>query len=488
MHLGEPGPCRIEAKRKHWKINGKSTKNPEFEFPKTHTPAVTTGVTTSARFTMLQDYKQWVNARLLRQEARYGARNVRARVELPHPREVCPFTFRWVDTRPRGCTVREVDDERLSRGFLSLNTSPIGFSSPIMLCSNELLGSNNKEVRKNNKKVGSTDKRLKYITSVKYDPVEYSELLIDFSLFKYSHDFRYLRNVLNQLTILNALTRPPPLPGRAGAARRAVSGQRTKSWHRGDYGTPLDTGHLTGITDVISCRIDGYKSPGTLHIYNLFSFSTTRAHTRRGSFKQFAPSNPPTIAWAIMVVSSLCIALGLLKGTLNFFAEHFVLSVIETTHNGIWNYPFPAITVCDINRVSLNLTQKFVENLTLPPAVTKEFVAQEMRLLNELLYPGIYGSHVRNNLSQLQNIFDMNKLSIPAIMNSVRRELPLLIKCHKKKIQFQVAQSCQNFLVSCKWKSKTKSCSSIFRSSISRDGVCCSFNYITYDLIMEEPK
>ncbi|KAK1128340.1 hypothetical protein K0M31_002804 [Melipona bicolor] len=64
---------------------------------------------------------------------------------------------------------------------------------------------------------------------------------------------RYLRNVLNQLTILNALTRPPPpLPGRAGAARRAVSGQRTKSWHRGDYGTPLDTGHLTGITDVIS--------------------------------------------------------------------------------------------------------------------------------------------------------------------------------------------------------------------------------------------
>ncbi|KAF3426092.1 hypothetical protein E2986_12150 [Frieseomelitta varia] len=174
------------------------------------------------------------------------------------------------------------------------------------------------------------------------------------------------------------------------------------------------------------------------------------------------------IAWAITVVSSLCIALGLLKSTLNFFAEHFVLSVIETTHNGIWNYPFPAITVCDINRVSLNLTQKFVENLTLPPTVTKEFVAQEMKLLNELLYPGIYGSRVRNNLSQLQNIFDMNKLSIPTIMNSV-------------------AQSCRNFLVSCKWKSRTKDCNSIFRPSISRDGVCCSFNYITHDLIMKQP-
>ena len=39
-------------------------------------------------------------------------------------------TFPWMFLR--GCTVREVDDERLSRGFPSLNTSLIGFSSPIM--------------------------------------------------------------------------------------------------------------------------------------------------------------------------------------------------------------------------------------------------------------------------------------------------------------------------------------------------------------------
>lgn len=56
---------------------------------------------------------------------------------------------------------------------------------------------------------------------------------------------------------------------------------------------------------------------------------------------------------------------------------------------------------------------------TFPSSLSKEFIAREMRLLNELLYPGIYGSHVRNNLSRLQNIFDMNKLSIPTIMNSV---------------------------------------------------------------------
>lgn len=93
----------------------------EFEFPRTHTPAVTTSVTTSARFTMLQDYKQWVNARLLRQEVWYGARNVQAGVELPHPREVCPFTFRegW-DTRFRGCSSVDVQCARSTmKGFLA---------------------------------------------------------------------------------------------------------------------------------------------------------------------------------------------------------------------------------------------------------------------------------------------------------------------------------------------------------------------------------
>ncbi|XP_017761705.1 PREDICTED: sodium channel protein Nach-like [Eufriesea mexicana] len=175
------------------------------------------------------------------------------------------------------------------------------------------------------------------------------------------------------------------------------------------------------------------------------------------------------IAWAITVLASLCIATGMLKVTYDYYHKHSILSVIETTHHGIWNYPFPAVTICDFNRVSLKLTKKFVENLTLPMTVSKEFMVQEMKLLDELLYPGIHGSYVRNNLSRLQIVFDMNELSIPTIMNSVTR-------------------SCENLLEACKWKAKTKDCSAIFRPSLSRDGLCCSFNYITYDKIVEESK
>jgi len=69
------------------------------------------------------------------------------------------------------------------------------------------------------------------------------------------------------------------------------------------------------------------------------------------------------IIWAIAVFLSLGCAIVLMKMAWNYYATHPTLTVIETTHHGIWRYPFPAITVCDINRMSYNLTKKFVENL-----------------------------------------------------------------------------------------------------------------------------
>lgn len=63
------------------------------------------------------------------------------------------------------------------------------------------------------------------------------------------------------------------------------------------------------------------------------------------------------------VFVALGCAIALMNMAWNYYATHPTLTVIESTHHGIWNYPFPAVTVCNINRVSYNLTKKFVENL-----------------------------------------------------------------------------------------------------------------------------
>jgi len=57
-----------------------------------------------------------------------------------------------------------------------------------------------------------------------------------------------------------------------------------------------------------------------------------------------------------------------------------------------------------------------------PTNVSKEYLIQEMRLMNELIIPGIFGYDVQRNLTRLQDIIDDNHLSILNVMNLVRIE------------------------------------------------------------------
>ncbi|XP_011640247.1 sodium channel protein Nach-like isoform X1 [Pogonomyrmex barbatus] len=176
---------------------------------------------------------------------------------------------------------------------------------------------------------------------------------------------------------------------------------------------------------------------------------------------QIQRSKVERIIWAIAVFASLGCAIALMKMAWNYYVTHPTLTIIESTHRGIWNYPFPAITVCNINRISYNLTKEFIENLKIPANISKEYLIQEMRLMNELLVPGIFGYDVQENLTRLQDIIDDNHLSVLNIMNLI-------------------TQNCSTLLTICKWKSTTDQCDRYFKKSLSRDGLCCSFNYYTF--------
>ncbi|XP_046736820.1 sodium channel protein Nach-like [Diprion similis] len=165
--------------------------------------------------------------------------------------------------------------------------------------------------------------------------------------------------------------------------------------------------------------------------------------------------------WAVGVAISLCCAIALMQIAWEYNTSHLTLTVIESTHHGIWNYRFPAVTICDLNRVSLSRAQDLVNSLQGPRLANEsaESLVAEMRLLNRLLNPDMSSQNVYTNLKRLQKIFDDNKLTIPDVMKMVTR-------------------NCSEITVRCKWKGKIISCDSIFESSLSRDGICCSFNYL----------
>ncbi|XP_066589222.1 sodium channel protein Nach-like [Prorops nasuta] len=164
--------------------------------------------------------------------------------------------------------------------------------------------------------------------------------------------------------------------------------------------------------------------------------------------------------WAAAVFSSIICAIILMKMAYDYYTLHSIFTVIESTHHGIWNYPFPAVTICNINRVSKKLSKRLIENLKIPSTISKDFLADQMKLMLEFLDPGAYEGDISKNLTVLQDVFDYNNLSITDVI-------------------YSTTQNCSDLIHKCKWNGKIVQCTSLFDPSFSRDGLCCSFNYMT---------
>ncbi|XP_044020897.1 sodium channel protein Nach-like [Aphidius gifuensis] len=129
------------------------------------------------------------------------------------------------------------------------------------------------------------------------------------------------------------------------------------------------------------------------------------------------------------------------------------LTVIKTTHRGIWNYPFPAVTVCNLNRISAKKAKQF---RNIPKNITRNGVVQQLRYLLALFDPGVFDN--LDNIHHLQNLLDNNNVTVVDVMR-------------------QISPDCSRLLIGCKWKGNQVNCGKIIKQSLSRDGFCCSFNY-----------
>lgn len=60
-----------------------------------------------------------------------------------------------------------------------------------------------------------------------------------------------------------------------------------------------------------------------------------------------------------MCIIAMIVALSLLYLSLHWNSATPTSTVIESTHFATWNIPFPAVTICNVNKVNLNqLEQK----------------------------------------------------------------------------------------------------------------------------------
>ncbi|KYB27274.1 sodium channel protein Nach [Tribolium castaneum] len=163
------------------------------------------------------------------------------------------------------------------------------------------------------------------------------------------------------------------------------------------------------------------------------------------------------VFWTTIVTISLISAVVLLLLAWINFQENPTLLVTDSTHYPIWNYPFPAVTICSFNKILKRRAVALAEELDKAYCITTEELANDLRIVFQLIYNNNKNIPQRN-YSRLQDILDYNEYPIEDVMK-------------------YLAPKCSELLQRCKWKGEEKRCESLFEPIKTTEGYCCAFNY-----------
>lgn len=156
------------------------------------------------------------------------------------------------------------------------------------------------------------------------------------------------------------------------------------------------------------------------------------------------------------MVAATITAILLLFISLKWHLNTRTLTVIESTHYPIWNVYFPAITICNFNKISANRAREVATSMAARPAnITVDRLSNMFKLM--LHFHGV-GTASEAEYQTLHRILQTNNKTINSLMD-------------------YLAPRCDEMLQKCQWKGSLQRCDALFQTIKTTEGSCCSFNY-----------
>ncbi|KAL7302568.1 hypothetical protein TKK_0005203 [Trichogramma kaykai] len=159
------------------------------------------------------------------------------------------------------------------------------------------------------------------------------------------------------------------------------------------------------------------------------------------------------IIWFLVCIFGLVFGVTLMLLIWQRFVQTPTVTTIETTTHPIFNLNFPAVTICNYNKVYKPRATEF---------------GREMRR------KGL------NDTEVLNFFLSLPKLIRPDfILYDNRRAIDFLASENVtiEDIMYNMMQPCEKLLLRCAWEGKIYDCSKIFKPIKSIEGFCCAFNY-----------
>ncbi|KAK3924384.1 Sodium channel protein Nach [Frankliniella fusca] len=137
------------------------------------------------------------------------------------------------------------------------------------------------------------------------------------------------------------------------------------------------------------------------------------------------------------------------------------ITTVQSTHYHVSLVPFPAVAVCDINKIRKSRVQALAAKLIRDHGlggVTREELTGLLRFLGRLYDHSREGEEHVQRLEQL--FVDYN------------------VTLDYRGVMQMLGSQCDELLLACRWAGKPMPCGELFETRKTMEGYCCTFNYV----------
>ncbi|XP_047002651.1 pickpocket protein 28-like [Schistocerca americana] len=161
------------------------------------------------------------------------------------------------------------------------------------------------------------------------------------------------------------------------------------------------------------------------------------------------------LLWGAACAVCAILAAVLSQLALDRYRHSPTITSVETTAFPIWNVPFPALTLCNNNKVYGPAADRFIENLTRATGVSRADALEALQQLPHLVNPVMAEGGRR----------------------AVRGAAALLSGYPAGALMRELMQPCEKLVVRCEWNGQPRRCADLVHAVPSMEGFCCGFNY-----------
>ncbi|XP_058812510.1 sodium channel protein Nach [Topomyia yanbarensis] len=177
------------------------------------------------------------------------------------------------------------------------------------------------------------------------------------------------------------------------------------------------------------------------------------------------------LMWFLIIIVETVALIIILVTAWNSFTSNPLITTLHDTFYPIKNVPFPAIALCNNNRISRAAAISYAENLSRkdPAMRNVSFFLNQIRLLGKLFDFDYEKIHPMTEFQEFLDIYDTNNVSGMFSAYDTMEKL---------------SPRCEQMLLRCFWKSIELPCmtkNEMIEVRRTQYGFCCTFNFIGHN-------